>query len=124
MQQEFEAMYGCLSGKFYKFCLESHLPFNTLNYLINEVIVCLLIAHLLLAYCFSRFFYLSIGSTETKNIKLNTKTHFFKVTFDFCIHFKKENFFSPSVFLSPCQSVLKSRQIFNYITKSIFGFSI
>ena len=32
-------------------------------------------------------FDLSIGSTETKYIKLNTKTQFLKITFDFCIHF-------------------------------------
>ena len=36
---------------------------------------------------------LSIGSTETKYIKLNTKTQFFSITFNFCIYFKRENFF-------------------------------
>ena len=36
----------------------------------------------------------SIESTKTKYIKLNTKTQiFFKITFNFCIHFKRENFF-------------------------------
>ena len=49
---------------------------------------------------------LSIGSTKTKYIKLNTKTQFLKITFDFCIHFKKENFFFFFCFLVPlCQSV-------------------
>mgnify|MGYP006976001272 CR=1 FL=1 len=66
-------------------------------------------------FCFEPYD-LSIRSTQTQT--------FFLITFNFCIHFKKENFFSLSVFLSPCQSVLKSRQIFNYITKSIFGFSV
>ena len=50
---------------------------------------------------------LSIGSTETKYIKLNTKTQFFLITFDFCTHFKRENFFSPFVFLSPLSKCIK-----------------
>ena len=49
----------------------------------------------------------SIASTKTKYIKLNTKTQFLKITFNFCIHFKKENFFSPSVFLSPLSKCIK-----------------
>ena len=49
---------------------------------------------------------LSIGSTETNYIKLNTKTQFFKITFDFCIHFKKETFFS-ICFLVPHVKVYK-----------------
>ena len=45
---------------------------------------------------------LSIGSTKTKSIKLNTKTQFFFIiAFDFCIHFKKENFFSFGFFVPP-----------------------
>ena len=57
---------------------------------------------------------LSIGSTKTKYLKLNTKTQLiFLIKVDFCIHFKKENFFSPSVFLSPpIQIVKKNCQIF------------
>ena len=43
---------------------------------------------------FFHIYDLSIGSTETKYIKLNTKTQFLKITFDFCIHFKRELFFS------------------------------
>ena len=35
----------------------------------------------------------SIASTKTKYIKLKTKTQIlFLITFDFCIHFKRENF--------------------------------
>ena len=56
---------------------------------------------------------LSIGSTETKYIKLNTKT------FDFCIHFKRENFFSPSVFLSPLSKCTKQEK-FSFKQKKIF----
>ena len=39
----------------------------------------------------------SIGSIETKYIKLNTETqNFFLITFDFVIHFKRK-FFFPSI---------------------------
>ena len=44
---------------------------------------------------------LSIGSTETKYIKLNTKTQICFDNIRVLCQIKKENFFSPSVFLSP-----------------------
>ena len=51
---------------------------------------------------------LSIGSTKTKYLKLNTKTQLiFLIKVDFCIHFKKENFFSPSVLLSSLSKCVK-----------------
>ena len=46
----------------------------------------------------------SIASTKTKYIKLNTKT-LFLISFDFCIHFKRENFFFLLFSCRPCQSV-------------------
>ena len=66
---------------------------------------------------------LSIGSTETKYIKLNTKTQiYFVITFDFCIHFKKKNFFSPFVFLSPLSKCIKKSSNFHLNDKKYFGF--
>ena len=56
---------------------------------------------------------LSIGSAETKYIKLNTKTYFFLITFNFVIHFKKKTFFSPSVFLSPLSKCIKKSSNFH-----------
>ena len=47
----------------------------------------------------------SIASTKTKYIKLNTKTNFLKITFNFCIHFERENFFLLLFSCRPCQSV-------------------
>ena len=61
----------------------------------------------------------SDASTKTKYIKLNTKTQIFKITFDFCIHFKRENFFSPFVFLSKC---IKKSSNFHLNDKKYFGF--
>ena len=73
-----------------------------------------------------RFYDLSIGSTETKYIKLNTKTQIISLTtFDFCIHFQRENFFFSFCFLVPPVKVYKKcRQIFIYTTKDILGFII
>ena len=45
---------------------------------------------------------LSIGSTKTKYLKLNTKTQILlKITFDFVIHFKKKTFFSFCFLVAP-----------------------
>ena len=68
----------------------------------------------------------SIGSTKTKYIKLNTLTQIFLlITFNFCIHFKRENFFFSSCFhVAPVKLYKKSRQIFISTTKNILGFSI
>ena len=70
-----------------------------------------------------RFYDLSIGSTETKYIKLNTKTQIISLTtFDFCIHFQRENFFTPSVFLSPLSKCIKKSSNFHLHNKNYFGF--
>ena len=47
----------------------------------------------------------SIASTKTKYIKLYTKTNIFLITFNFCIHFKREDFFLLLFSCRPCQSV-------------------
>ena len=67
---------------------------------------------------------LSIGSTETKYIKLNTKTQiYFVVTFDFCINFRKENFFfSTFFFSSPLSKCIKKLSNFHLHNKKYFGF--
>ena len=47
---------------------------------------------------------LSIASTKTKYLKLNTKTQFFLITFNLCTHFIRD--FFPLLFsCQPCQSV-------------------
>ena len=63
---------------------------------------------------------LFIGSTETKYIKLNTKTQFFLITLDFCIHFKKENFFFSFCFLVPPVKVYKKVVKFSFTQQKIF----
>ena len=63
---------------------------------------------------------LSIGSTETKYIKLNTKTQFLKTTFDFCIHFKKENIFFSFCFLVPLVKVYKKVAKFSFTQQKMF----
>ena len=65
---------------------------------------------------------LSIGPTETKYMKLNTKTQFFKITFDFCIHFQRENFFFPFVFLSPLSKGQDGILIFSCLLFVLFDF--
>ena len=67
---------------------------------------------------------LSIGSTKTKSIKLNTKTQFFFIiAFDFCIHFKKENFFSFG-FLVQWINQKCIKKSFHLHNKNILGFRI
>ena len=44
----------------------------------------------------------------------------FLETFDFGIHFKKENFFSPSVFLSPLFKAYKKGVKFSFTQQKIF----
>ena len=61
----------------------------------------------------------SIASTKTKYIKLNTKTQFLKITFNFCIHFKRENFFFSFCFLVKC---IKKSSNFHLNDKKYFGF--
>ena len=62
----------------------------------------------------------SIASTKTKYVKLKTKTQIlFLITFDFCIHFKKENFFFSLCFLVP--PIVKS-SYFHLNNKKYFGF--
>ena len=70
----------------------------------------------------SRLYDLSIGFTETKYIELNTKTQFFFITFDFCTHFKKENFFFSFCFLVSPVKVYKKvvKFSFTYKTKNIW----
>ena len=67
---------------------------------------------------------LSIGSTETKYIKLNSKTQFFFITFDFCIHFKRENFFLLLFSYPPLSKCIEKLSNFHFKTKNILGFSI
>ena len=63
----------------------------------------------------------SIASTKTKYIKLNTKTQiFFLTTFDFCIHFKRENFFFSFCFLVAPVKVYKKVVKFSFKRQKIF----
>ena len=63
----------------------------------------------------------SIASTKTKYIKLNTKTQIFlKITFDFCIHFKRENFFFSFCFLVAPVKVYKKVVKFSFKRQKIF----
>ena len=59
---------------------------------------------------------------KPKYIKLDTKTQFFLITFDFVIHFKNKTFFSPSVFLSPLSKCIKKSSNFHLNDKKKFGF--
>ena len=61
----------------------------------------------------------SIASTKTKYIKLNTKTHFFSITFDFCIHFKRDFFFSFCFLVTPVK-VYKKVVKFSFKQQKIF----
>ena len=63
---------------------------------------------------------LSIGSTETKYITLNTKTQFLKITFDFCIHFKKEKEKFSFCFLVAPVKVYKKVVKFSFKQQKIF----
>ena len=63
---------------------------------------------------------LSFTSTKTKHVKLNTKTQFFLITLDFCIHFERENFFSPFVVFSPLSKCIKKVVKFSFKRQKIF----
>jgi hypothetical protein len=64
----------------------------------------------------------SIASTKTKYIKLNTRTPIFLITFNFCIHFKRENFFFSFFFLVAPVKVYKKVVTFSIkTTKNILG---
>ena len=64
---------------------------------------------------------LSIGSSETKYIKLNTKTHFFLNNIQLLYTLKKEKK-NPSVFLSPMSKRIKKSSNFHLNDKKYFGF--
>ena len=82
-------------------------------------------SYLVASFLYEIYFYvvsnnLSVGSTETKYIKLDSKTKFFNITFDFCIYFNKENFFFSFCFLVPPVKVYKNIVKFSFTQQKIF----
>ena len=68
----------------------------------------------------TNYFKFSVASTKTKYIKLNTKTQFFQITLDCCIHFKREYFFFSFCFLVTPVKVYKKVVKFSFKQQKIF----
>ena len=62
----------------------------------------------------------SIHCIDWNQIHKTKKTQFFKITFDFCIHFKRENFFFSFCFLVAPVKVYKKVVKFSFKQQKIF----
>ena len=102
-----------------EFCMMFHKWYEGLVYQHTDIF-CFCCLHLKKPRIMERQVYdLSIGSIETKYIKLNTKTPIFLIIFDFCIHFKENFFFSFCFFVTHIK-VYKKVVKFSFKQQKIF----
>ena len=125
-------------AKLYLISSKFHFHFSQHSSNLDHFPIWTILSHLLLRtflnfsnwshHCSEKMIYdLSVASTKTKYIKLNTKTQNIFCCFNenlttFLYTLKEKTFFSPFVFLSPLSKCTKKSSNFHLKDKKYFGF--